>query len=100
MIEDLLGKDPKKITASDSVKGSLAEKGYGTADEIGKTINAPRNFLKHADIAEFDHSAADLQSMAITEITLALTNLCRLDRSVVSEGRRFLDWISVNWSKP
>lgn len=96
MIEALLGKDPIKVTAYSSIKDALAKKGYGTPDGIGKALNGPRNYLKHADDEALDPYSADLQSMAIAEVILATLSLYRFDHSVVSEWQRFYDWIKIN----
>ena len=96
MLEALIAQQSAAATAFTSVKDSLAAKGFGTTDEIGRAINSPRNFLKHASDNAFDASGADLQSIAIYEIILATTNLARFDKAIVPDVPRFVQWISVN----
>ena len=93
MLEVLLGQQATSATAFASVKES---NGFGTTDDIGKAINAPRNFLKHAFDRAFDANGADLQSMAISEIILATINLARLDKAILPETPNFIKWISEN----
>ncbi len=73
-------------------------------DEVGKIINAPSNFLKHADESQFDNKSADLQAIAIYETTLATINLARLESGLTHECVRFVNWIDENhpemWVEP
>lgn len=91
-------------TAFNSVRTVLADRGYGNLDEIGKIINAPGNFLKHADESQFDNKSADLKATAIYEIALATTNLARLEIALTHECVRFVNWVDQNhpemWVEP
>ena len=88
--------DPSAETAYSSIRRALGDRGVASADEIGRYMNGPRNFLKHADSSSFDAHSADLQTIAIHQIIRSMTNLLRIDRPLSSEGTRFYSWVKAH----
>ncbi len=56
-------------------------------------MNAARNYLKHGNIELIDPTNIDLQNEAIQQITQAIINLLRLEKSFTSETVRFFKWL-------
>ena len=96
ILEALLKINPMQETAYVSIKKSLTDKRAASADDIGRYMNGPRNFLKHADGSAFDNKQADLQTIAIHQIIRCMTNLLRIDRSLSCESPRFYAWLKAN----
>ena len=98
ILEACLNDDPSAETAYTSIKRSIKDKGVASADGIGRYMNGPRNFLKHADKSAFDAENADLETIAIHQILRCMTNLLRIDRSLSksSEAPRFYSWIKAH----
>ena len=60
-------------------------------------LNRAKNWLKHwKNREDAEVIAVELETEAITYILRALANLAGHDKSLPSEGPRFLDWLTIN----
>ncbi|MBU1236629.1 MAG: hypothetical protein KJ634_11515 [Gammaproteobacteria bacterium] len=58
-------------------------------------LNRAKNWLKHwRDLKDNEQTEIELEEEAIQYIVRALINLVTHDRSLPSEGPRFLDWLA------
>ena len=80
-------------TAHSTLKNALSASGYGSPNQIGKIMNAARNYLKHGTIVFIDPSDIDLKSEAVQQVTQAIINLLRLEKTLTSETLRFFEWL-------
>jgi hypothetical protein len=80
-------------TAHSTLTNALSASGYGSPDQIGKIMNAARNYLKHGTVELIDPSDVDLKSEAVQQVTQAIINLLRLEKSFTSETVRFFEWL-------
>jgi hypothetical protein len=88
-----VGADASKRNARDSIKHSLASRGYGSPDEIGDFMNQARNSLKHHASGMLD---LEPEPEAIQLITRAIINMLRIRCELSTEITRFLKWVQVN----
>lgn len=82
-------------TAHSEIAQSLNAKGYGVSEEIGKSMNGARNFLKHGERKYFNATPSEIETSAIHETLRALLNLLWLTGEQPYEGRRFLLWVKA-----
>ena len=61
-------------------------------------LNRAKNWLKHWDgLRDSDTVSIELETEAVQYIVRALSNLVQHDRSLPSEGPRFLAWLNGTW---
>ena len=94
--EEIIGKYLDVKSAHKILADGLASK-YDISEKIirDEHLNAAKNWLKHNDKKE-DVREFQLRDEAIQYIARALINLIIHDKSLPSEGPRFLEWIKEN----
>ncbi len=93
--EEILGKCVPGASAHTQLKESLSEKFNLSQREVSDNhLNRARNWLKHSAVGDpFETATFELEAEATQIISRAISNLMSIDRSLPSQGQRFLNWI-------
>jgi hypothetical protein len=92
--EELLGKRLGENSAHEElIKIFMSSHGFDRKSISQSHLNRAKNWLKHWDHPGEDEEAEfDLDREAFIAITRALSNMLQYNRSLPSEGPRFVEW--------
>jgi hypothetical protein len=96
--EEIIGETLGERSIHSHLRSKFASQ-LGVAEKVISQghLNRARNWLKHwKDLKDEETVTLDLEGEAIQYIVRAITNLVIHDRSLPSEGPRFLKWLREN----
>lgn len=93
--EEILGRSVGEKSAFNSLKIRLSQQYELEKKDVSqKHLNKAKNWMKHWDnLTDYEETELDLEQEAMQLIFRAMTNLLKYDRSLPSEGPRFMEWI-------
>ena len=97
--EEVIGAALPDESAFTVLKRKLAAE-HGLSEKVVSQLhlNKAKNWLKHWDGLNEDETVwIELETEAVQYIARALSNLVQHDRSLPSEGPRFLAWLNSSW---
>ncbi len=100
--EEIIGECLGDQSAFFQLKLTLGAK-YSLPDSVvsQQYLNKAKNWLKHwKALKDQERFVVDLDEAAIQYIIRGLANLITHDRSLPSEGPRFIEWLSLNRAEP
>lgn len=96
--EEILGKAVGTASVSNTIRGTFsAQFGMKESEVTRDHLNRFRNWLKHWDeYPNDDKLEVEADKEAVQSIARALANLAKLDKSLPSQGPKFLTWLDAH----